>query len=334
MAGYKALELPIPIKDQVWPLDVVPVVSVRVMVYNHIAYLADCINGILQQKTNFPVQVLIHDDCSTDGCSEILREYQKKYKERIKVYFQEQNTFRSALKHELRKPFFDLIKGEYIALCEGDDFWIDTNKLQAQYEFALKNPDLSMVFTGTVFRYVALKKDVVINPYENQKVFDACDYLSQEPFISSPTMFYKKAILLNKENWMSKSFAGDFVLKYQALVHGKIGYLNAITAVYNRGVPNSWSNRKLTKQVIRKEYKDNIRGLNFLRTNIDIPDTCYEFKKRRLRKAYYHKYALLENGSKRVLRAVFLLPKMGIRYFLSILKWTLIDVLKGTLRKR
>jgi glycosyltransferase involved in cell wall biosynthesis len=148
--SYTPLPNPVPIKDQKWPEGTQPLVTTRTMTYNHVEYIEKCLDGILMQETTFPVQVLIHDDASDDGTVEKLKEYEKKFPNALKIYFQEANSYRSPKKKALREPFFNLIKGKYIALCEGDDYWTDTTKLQKQAEFLESNDDYVIAYHDAV----------------------------------------------------------------------------------------------------------------------------------------------------------------------------------------
>jgi len=143
--NYTPLPEPIPIADQHWPEGTMPVVCTRTLTYNHKDYIRECIDGILMQKTTFPVRVLVHDDASTDGTAEIVREYEKKYPQLIKAYCQKENIYRAPDRHERRATFHSWRIGKYEAPCEGDDFWTDTNKLQFQVGFLEEHPD----FMGT-----------------------------------------------------------------------------------------------------------------------------------------------------------------------------------------
>jgi len=105
-----------------------PLVSVKMITYNHAQYIRKAIEGVLQQKVDFPIELLIGEDCSTDGTREIVFDYQRKYPDIIKVITSEKNV--GAKQNSLRTT--KACKGKYIAFCEGDDFWQNENKLALQ----------------------------------------------------------------------------------------------------------------------------------------------------------------------------------------------------------
>ena len=141
---YTPLPEPIPITEQEWAEGTLPILHIRTMTYMHENFIRECIEGILMQKTTFPVQVLIHDDASTDKTAEIVKEYELKYPKLIKAYYQEANTYSKIDKNErtkLREAFNNWRTGKYEAICEGDDYWTDPLKLQKQVNFLEANPD-------------------------------------------------------------------------------------------------------------------------------------------------------------------------------------------------
>lgn len=120
-------------------------VSVCCITYNHAGFIKDCLNSFLMQKTNFAFEILIHDDASTDGTEQIIREYEAKYPNLIKPLYEVENQWKKGRKGS--SVFnFPRAKGKYIALCEGDDYWTDPHKLQKQVDFLETNPDYSMCF--------------------------------------------------------------------------------------------------------------------------------------------------------------------------------------------
>lgn len=113
-----------------------PLVSVVVLTYNQAVYIGRAMDGILSQKTDFPFEILVGDDASTDGTGEILQEYAKKYPGRIRLFLREENLGASRNIYEL----LCAARGTYIATCEGDDYWISPHKLQKQKEALEENP--------------------------------------------------------------------------------------------------------------------------------------------------------------------------------------------------
>src|SRR5690554_1247666 len=125
-------------------------VSVCCLSYNHRPYIKDCLEGFVKQQCNFQFEVLIHDDASTDGTSDIIREYQKKYPNIIKPIIQTENQYQKGVAVNWVYNF-PRAQGKYIALCEGDDYWSDPLKLQKQVEVLENDPDCSLCFHPTKF---------------------------------------------------------------------------------------------------------------------------------------------------------------------------------------
>ena len=117
-------------------------VSVCCLAYNHEPYIRDCLEGFVKQKTDFKYEVLIHDDASTDKTAEIIREYEDKYPELIKPIYQTENQWSKGV--PLTNTFlYARANGKYYAICEGDDYWCDENKLQKQFDFMQAHPEYS-----------------------------------------------------------------------------------------------------------------------------------------------------------------------------------------------
>ena len=120
------------------------VVSICSITYNHAHYIRQCLDGFLMQKTNFSFEVLIHDDASTDGTEEIIKEYEAKYPEIVKPLYEKENQWVKGIRGS--KVFnYPRARGKYIALCEGDDYWTDPYKLQKQVDFLEANPEYGMI---------------------------------------------------------------------------------------------------------------------------------------------------------------------------------------------
>lgn len=123
-----------------------PLVSICCITYNHAQFIRKCLDGFLMQKTDFPIEILIHDDCSTDGTTEIIREYEAKYPDLIFPLYEEENQYQQGKAGEIDFYNYRRARGKYIAYCEGDDYWTDPLKLQKQVDFMEANPEYSVCF--------------------------------------------------------------------------------------------------------------------------------------------------------------------------------------------
>ena len=136
--NYTPLAKPLRITEQHWPEGTMPLVSIICITYNHVNFIRDAIEGFLMQETTFPVEIHIHDDASTDGTAEIVRDYEAIYPNLIKAICQTENQYSKGNKSgQFLRP---LLRGKYIASCEGDDYWTDKAKLQLQVDYLELHP--------------------------------------------------------------------------------------------------------------------------------------------------------------------------------------------------
>ncbi|MFP4157541.1 MAG: glycosyltransferase [Opitutales bacterium] len=242
--NHFSLSEPISLADQTWPEDTVPLTTVWVTTYMHGAFIRDCIEGILAQKTTFPVQVLVHDDASTDSTVEILREYEARYPQLIRVYYQKFNTYRLPNRLELRSEFFSWKRGKYMARCEGDDFWTHPLKLEKQVGFLEANGDYACCYHDC--RIVDQDKRVLISskmPPDSRR-----DY-SQEDLVLGRTNILYLSLVHRNEPYESLPkqpglVSGDNFLTSQIGLAGKGKYMEELfdAASYRKHGGGVWSN--------------------------------------------------------------------------------------------
>lgn len=166
-------------------------VSVICVTYNHEKYIREALDSILQQKTQFHFEVLVGEDCSTDGTREILKEFEEKYPEYLRIYYREQNLGATKNEYEL---FMDA-KGKYIAALELDDVWTDPYKLQKQYDFLEAHRE----YIGVAHDFDIIDKNgSVIEDKDNQKIknyfnkrFTLQDFLTDGFVFQTGTHFYR-----------------------------------------------------------------------------------------------------------------------------------------------
>ena len=228
-----------------------PLVSVYCLTYNHAKYIRDCLDGFIMQQTDFPFEVIVHDDASTDGTPDIIREYQEKYPDIIKPIYQTVNQYQQHTPI-LRQYIFPMVRGKYIAICEGDDYWTDPFKLREQVKLMEQHPECHFAVCGV--------QEVMLNKKALNAVHPSVEIKSSiiEPkaFIqlASTYSFQTSSYLMRYDDWKvyldnppefkKVSDIGDLpmLLYYGSL--GKTAYVNKVMSCYRRGAPTSYSTEK------------------------------------------------------------------------------------------
>lgn len=224
-------------------------VSVCVITYNQETYIRECLESIVNQKVDFDFEVVIGEDRSTDKTYEICQEYAAKYPQLIRLLRRDNNL---GMMQNWAQTMMDC-KGDYIAFCEGDDYWTDMNKLQKQSDFMLANPEVSFTFHGSE----VLFKDRFL-PHYKHKFYRDKQIVETKYFLAkagarycSASVMLKKEVVENLPEWIYKCNIADYPLMFLALEKGKIAYLDDVMCVYRQGAIGSWSatNLKFTKRV-------------------------------------------------------------------------------------
>lgn len=226
-------------------------VSVYVPCYNQKDFIRRNLDSILSQKVNFKYEIIVRDDCSTDGTKEIILEYANKHPDIIKSYIEDENQFQKHNFMPVMHKIFSLCKGEYYAPLEGDDYWADKNKLQTQVDFLDNNPDFSGCFTKTLRKNVVTGKDICYKPsakeIKGKDVFTIEDTIAGY-FMATPSVMYRlgkyKENLLN--NFPSGIINFDSYLIYYFSLLGKIKYIDKLMAVHTINESGVWNSVKQT----------------------------------------------------------------------------------------
>jgi glycosyltransferase involved in cell wall biosynthesis/GNAT superfamily N-acetyltransferase len=221
------------------------VVSICTVTYNHEKYIHNAIEGFLMQKTTFPLEILIHDDASTDKTADIIRKYEEKYPDIIKPIYQTENQYQ---KGQTISPVYQWprAKGKYIAPCEGDDYWTDPYKLQKQFDFLEANEDYSACFhNAEVLRENGEKTLFHKTPIKDTYNFNE---IITGWFVPTASLLFRNKPILHET--MSdfakyKIVSGDRLLLALLGDLGKIKYMPESMSVYRKheGGISSWGNR-------------------------------------------------------------------------------------------
>lgn len=254
-----------------------PLVSICCLAYNHEAYVRECIEGFLMQKTNFAFEVLIHDDASTDNTAVIIREYEAQYPQIIKPIYQTENQYSKGV-GVTRVYQFPRAKGKYIAMCEGDDYWIDPLKLQKQVDFLESHPDYSFCYTQ-VKEVKELNNTINITNVGRPRDFDIKYLLSVGWFARTCSIVFRNSFL-DLPQWSTNypQFS-DFMLQATLIISGKARFIEEVTAVYRKhegGVTNLIGEKFLREHIRKIEFYNKL-NLHF--NYIYNKEICERIKK-------------------------------------------------------
>ncbi len=224
-----------------------PVVSICCITYNHEPYVEDALEGFLNQETNFPFEILIHDDASTDRTAAIIREYEVKYPRLIKPIYQTENQYSKGLK---MNPTFNFprSKGQYIALCEGDDYWIASEKLQTQVQLMREYPDVNISFHPAykVDGFELKKNKIFANHSKDVKIFTPKEViLGGGGFMPTQSLMIKSELLKNLPDWFfNNAPVGDYYLQIISSIDNGALYFPMILGIYRTNITGSWSSER------------------------------------------------------------------------------------------
>lgn len=237
-----------------------PLVSVCCLTYNHKNYIKKALDGFVMQKTNFSFEVLAHDDASTDGTAEILREYEIKYPDLIKPIYQKENQYSRKQGPISVRFVYPKARGKYIALCEGDDYWIHENKLQIQVEYLENNPECSLCMHAAL---KVNKDDIylsIIRPYKEDHLY-AIEEIICPNHLSPPTasMVFRKDSLKLLPKFFTETPVGDTPLKLFLATQGSVFYIDEIMSAYRVCAAGSWTERMKNDSLMRERHYNRMK---------------------------------------------------------------------------
>ena len=185
-------------------------ITIACPTYNHEEYIRQCLDSLLMQKTTFSFKILIHDDASTDSTPNIISDYHKRYPHIIIPIFQKINQHSLGIKNA--SIILPMIKTKYIALCEGDDYWIDPFKLQKQVDFLEKNNDYIIHSGSAKIIRDNLMTDEIIGAHDfTPKTFQLEDFLHQNNLVTC-TVLFRNIINKNDLDFFRNVVFGDWYL--------------------------------------------------------------------------------------------------------------------------
>lgn len=235
-----------------------PLVSIFMLCYNHEKYIKKSIESILSQSVDFKIEIIIHDDASTDRSPEIISTYEKKHPNLFKVIYQKENQYSKGI-DLVREYIWPCLRGKYVAMCECDDFWCSTEKLQKQIDFLESHPEI--IGCTNNCNIIDDDDNIIGNSYSvyhfcKTHLFDIKRFeCGLFPGQTAAIVYRKSAIVFSSKDqendYCSIRCQGDQKLALHLLLNGKIWYLEDIMSshrvVFDKG--NSWTARVANKDM-------------------------------------------------------------------------------------
>lgn len=247
-----------------------PLVSVCMITFNHEAYVAQAIEGVLMQNTNFPIELVIGEDCSTDSTKEICLEYARKNPRIIRLLPNDRNI--GMTPNFIQS--FQACRGKYIALCEGDDYWVDTMKLQKQVDALEQNPIYSLTASNS---YILHQDSQIISQVDLDISEFTIQDLLKNNMLGSATcsiMIARDAISQIEIKALEEAPFGDWALSLFCLKNSKGVYIREPLCCYRVHEYGVWSGMSLTDQI-----KNNLKMYDFIMRHFpEYKCTVSEFK--------------------------------------------------------
>lgn len=236
-------------------------VGIFMVTYNHENYITQAVESIMRQKTSFPFKLFIGEDCSTDNTRSICIELSKRFPEKIELILNEKNL--GPLKNAANIYAKCVEYGKYIAICEGDDYWIGTNKLQMQVEFLENNQDYSLACHRAMYRN-EIEKKITYPKVLKKDTFQQKDVAEHNFIQTLSVVFRSKYIKDGLPKAYFSSVSGDYFINMLVSQYGKIKYFPNIMAAYRQTGKGIWTSLSKIKGI-----ENTLIVLNhYLKTNI------------------------------------------------------------------
>lgn len=214
--------------------------SVCMITYNHEHFIAQAIESVMTQQTDFDYELVIGEDCSTDTTREICLTYQQRYPDKIRLLLHEKNL--GMIRNYAET--FSRCTAQYLAVLDGDDYWTTPYKLQRQVDFLDAHPDYAICFARTQ----ALVEDGSCEPFsmpspERAKATYTVEDLLEANMIANSSVMYRNGLIKGFPDWFFRLEISDWPLHVLMAQHGKIGYLDECMVAYRIHSSSGFSSR-------------------------------------------------------------------------------------------
>lgn len=218
-----------------------PLVSIVCDTFNQAPYIRDALDGFLRQKTDFPIEIIVHDDASTDSTAEIVRAYEEKYPDLFRCVYRSENMYSRDPKI-LEHYVFPMARGKYIAICEGDDYWTSPDKLQKQVDYMEANLDCTLCVCAADVVDPHGNAVGAVEPYETDKDVPMDDLIrGGGGFIPTASIVAPTRLAQNRAPFCDMTDVDDAVLQIWFGANGRTHYFSERMCAYRTAVPGSWT---------------------------------------------------------------------------------------------
>lgn len=261
-------------------------VSIICNTYNHELYIRDTLESFLNQRVDFKFEILLHDDASTDKTADIIREYEKKYHDVIKPIYQIENQYSKG--NNITELFqYPRVTGEYVAFCEGDDYWTDELKLQKQFDTLERHPEADICAHAAYIVQSDTKKVLKkLSPTSKNKVFSVEDViLGGGSFVATNSLFFRKSLTFNIPDFRKMLWL-DYTLQVQGALRGGMIYIPDVMSCYRYFSIGSWSEKIAADKNYLSEFVEDYNKMLF-QLNVD---TRSKYSKAIMTRYYFDRF--------------------------------------------
>ncbi|MDW2309492.1 glycosyltransferase family 2 protein [Vibrio sp. 1075] len=258
-----------------WDQNEAVAISLICLTYNQLDYIEMTLVSMLSQVCKVRFEIIVHDDASTDGTSDIVTKFASRYPTIIKHVLRKENAFSKG--HRVLPLAVAHASGEYIAICEGDDYWIDKDKIQKQYDMLSANCDVNICCHPVHYLENDLLKNSPLQTFDKSKLRMLDIYLEQGGYISTCSLFFKKKVIDELPRWFFDyaQFADFYIQILSSEANGCL-YIKETMAVRRLNSTGSWtSSRILNPDSVLKEVDFTLRAEKELRAYCSIPFLFY-----------------------------------------------------------
>lgn len=242
-----------------WKYTTPPIVTIKCLTYNQEKYISQALDSFLMQETDFPFEILVHDDASTDNTAQIIKEYETQFPKIIKPIYETENQFSKGTLANVVLPY---ITGKYIATCEGDDYWTDKEKLQRQITFLEQNQEYSLSTENSFIQYTYDNSTKLFSDKPSRDI--SRDELLNERQFGTASCVFKTDLYFKFVNTIKLRF--DTITWAYLAENGKVNYNDTVSSCYRRGDGITEQNLEAWAYISEKINKSIYKNFNVSKT--------------------------------------------------------------------